>query len=141
MRFVDTNILLYAVSTVPEERSKSRAALSALENEDLALSVQVLQEFYVQATRGARRDRLSHQQATLLIESFLRFPVQEMTLKLLRAALGTKERFGVSYWDAAIIEAARELGCDTILSEDLNHGQDYGGVKALNPFRTARSRG
>jgi predicted nucleic acid-binding protein len=141
MRFVDTNILLYAVSTAPDEQSKSRAALSALDNEDLALSVQVLQEFYIQATRGARQDRLSHQQATLLIESFLRFPVQEMTLKLLQAALATKERFGVSFWDAAIIEAAREMGCDTILSEDLNHGQDYGGVKALNPFRTTRSRG
>src|SRR2546430_11552069 len=141
MRFVDTNILLYAVSTVPDEKSKSRVALSALDNEDLALSVQVLQEFYVQATRGARQDRLSHQQATLLIESFLRFPVQEMTLKLLRAALDTKERFGVSYWDAAIIAAAREMGCDTILSEDLNHGRNYDGVKALNPFRTTRSRG
>jgi predicted nucleic acid-binding protein len=141
MRFVDTNILLYAVSTVPEEQSKSRAALSALENEDLALSVQILQEFYVQATRGAKLDRLSHQQATLLIESFLRFPVQEMTLKLLRAALAAKERFRISYWDAAIIEAAREIGCDTILSEDLNHGQDYGGVKVINPFRKTRQRG
>ena len=141
MRFVDTNILLYAVSTAPEELSKSRAALSALENEDLALSVQVLQEFYVQSTRGVKRDRLSHRQATLLIESFLRFPVQEMTLKLLRAALAAKERFRISYWDAAIVEAAREMGCDTILSEDLNHGQDYGGVKVINPFRNTRSRG
>ncbi|SRR5258708_1993917 len=141
MRFVDTNILLYAVSTVREEQSKSLSALSALENGDLALSVQVLQEFYVQATRGAKQDRLSHQQATLLIESFLRFPVQEMTLKLLRAALTTKERFRISYWDAAIVEAAREMGCDTILSEDLNHGQDYGGVKVINPFRNTRSRG
>jgi predicted nucleic acid-binding protein len=141
MRFVDTNILLYAVSTVREEQSKSLSALSTLENGDLALSVQVLQEFYVQATRGAKQDRLSHQQATLLIESFLRFPVQEMTLKLLRAALTTKERFRISYWDAAIVEAAREMGCDTILSEDLNHGQDYAGVKVINPFRNTRSRG
>ncbi len=141
MRFVDTNILLYAVSTVPEERSKSRVALLTLENEDLALSVQVLQEFYVQATRGVEQDRLSHEQAILLIESFLRFPVQDMTLKLLRTALATKERFRISYWDAAIIEAAREMGCDTILSEDLNHGQDYGGVRVMNPFRKTRPGG
>ena len=141
MRFVDTNVLLYAVSTVPEEQAKSRAALLALDNDDLVLSVQVLQEFYVQATHGAEQDRLSHDQATLLIESFLRFPVQEMTLKLLKAALATKERFRISYWDAAIIEAAREMGCDTILSEDLNHGQDYGGVTVMNPFRKTKPRG
>jgi predicted nucleic acid-binding protein len=136
MRFVDTNILLYAVSTVPGERSKSRAALLALDGDDLAMSVQVLQEFYTQATRSAKQDRLTHEQATLLIESFvLRFPVQETTLKLLKAALAAKERFRISYWNAAIIEAARSLGCHTILSEDLNHGQDYAGVKVINPFR------
>jgi predicted nucleic acid-binding protein len=136
MRFVDTNVLLYAVSTAPAERSKARVALSTLNAADLALSVQVLQEFYVQATRGAKQDRLTHQQATLLIESFfLRFPAQEMTLTLLMAALTAKERFRISYWDAAIIEAARALGCDIILSEDLNHGQDYEGVKVINPFR------
>ncbi len=140
MRFVDTNVLLYAASTAPEERSKARAALLALESDDLAVSVQVLQEFYVQATRGAKQDRLSHEQAALLIESFLRFPVQEMTVELLNAALTAKERFGISYWDAAIIEAARAIGCHTILSEDLNHGQDYQGVTVVNPFRGMRPR-
>ena len=95
----------------------------------------------MQATRGAKQDRLTHEQAVLLIESFLRFPVQEMTLKLLKAALAAKERFRISYWDAAIIEAARVLGCDTILSEDLSHMQDYEGVKVINPFRKTRPRG
>src|SRR5262249_6698979 len=123
-----------------EEQSKARAALLTLESDDLAVSVQVLQEFYVQATRGSKQDRLSHQQAALLIESFLRFPVQEMTLQLLKAALAAKQRFRISYWDAAIIEAARAIGCQTILSEDLNHGQDYDGVKVVNPFRGMRPR-
>jgi predicted nucleic acid-binding protein len=140
MRFVDTNILLYAASTAPDEQPKSRVALLTLEDGDLAISVQVLQEFYVQATRGAKQDRLTHQQATLLIESFLRFPVQEMTLKLLKAALSAKERFRISYWDAAIIEAARAIGCDTILSEDLSHMQDYDGVQVINPFRKMSPR-
>jgi predicted nucleic acid-binding protein len=140
MRFVDTNVLLYAASTAPEERAKSRVALSLLEAEDLALSVQVLQEFYVQATRPAKDDRLTHQQATLLIESFLRFPVQETTLKLVQSALATKDRFRLPYWDAAIIEAARTLGCDTVLSEDLSHGQNYGGVRVVDPFRRIRLR-
>lgn len=136
MRFVDTNVLLYAISTAPEESSKSQAALSVLEDGDLAVSVQVLQEFYVQATRSTRRDRLSHEQASLLIESFLRYSVQAMTIELLRVALAARERFRISYWDAAIIEAARLAGCDMILSEDLK-GQNYDGLRVVNPFRKA----
>jgi predicted nucleic acid-binding protein len=135
MRFVDTNILLYAASTDPHEHSKSQIALSLLESDDLALSVQVLQEFYVQATRSGKPDRLTHEQASLLIESFLRFPVQEITVELLQEALASKARFRISYWEAAIIEAARAQGCHTVLSEDLSHGQDYYGVKVVNPFR------
>lgn len=134
MRFVDTNILLYAISTAPEERRKARIALGLLESEDLALSVQVLQEFYVQATRHKKSGCLTHEQATLLIEGFLRFPVQEATVCLLKASLDAKRRFQISYWDSAIVEAARALGCDTILSEDLSGGRDYSGVTVENPF-------
>jgi len=134
-RFVDTNILLYAASTAPEESSKTEIALALLDSDDLALSVQVLQEFYVQATRAGKTDRLSHEEASRLIEAFLRFPVQETTVPLLIASLEAKRRFRVSYWDAAILESARALGCRLVLSEDLNHGQDYGGVRAQDPFR------
>jgi predicted nucleic acid-binding protein len=68
------------------------------------------------------------------VEAFLRFPVQETTVALMRAALSTSRRFRVSYRDAAIIEAARSLGCGTPLSEDLADGTDYGGVRVRNPF-------
>lgn len=135
MRFVDTNVLLYAVSTASEEASKAAAASKLLDSEDLALSAQVLQEFYVQATRRGKADPLSHDQAATLIESFLRYPVQENTVPIMRAALGTRERFQISFWDAAIIEAARAKGCREVLSEDLNDGQDYDGVVVTNPFR------
>ncbi|HYV64574.1 MAG TPA: PIN domain-containing protein [Bryobacteraceae bacterium] len=135
MRFVDSNILLYAASKNPDEQDKAGQAKDILNALDLALSVQVLQEFYAQATRTTRADRLSHLQATLLIRSFCRYPVQETTLLLVEAALRTTERFQISYWDAAIIEAARTLGCREILSEDLGDGQDYGGVRVTNPFR------
>jgi predicted nucleic acid-binding protein len=135
MRFVDTNVLLYAVSTAPAEKSKSGVAREVLEADDLALSVQVLQEFYVQATRAGRADRLSHEQASLLVESWLRFPVQEASVTLLRGALEIRKRHRLSYWDAAIIEAARLLECDTLLSEDLAHGRAYEGVTVVNPFR------
>jgi predicted nucleic acid-binding protein len=132
MRFVDTNVLLYAIGSVP---TKSELARSLLESDDLALSVQVLQEFYVQATRQSKPDRLSHEDALLLIQSFCRFKVQELTVDMVLAALQASKRYAISYWDAAVVEAARVLGCRTLLSEDLNHGQDFGGVRVLNPFR------
>jgi predicted nucleic acid-binding protein len=135
MRFVDTNVLLYAVSTASGEGAKAEVARGLLEADDLALSVQVLQEFYVQATRAGRADRLSHEQAALLVESWLRFPVQESTVGLLRGAFEIKRRHRLSYGDAAIVEAARLLGCDTLLSEDLAHGRSYEGVEVKDPFR------
>src|SRR5258706_13088720 len=104
MRFVDTNILLYAISTRPEEQGKAEVALSILDGEDLAVSVQVLQEFYVQATRPGRTDKLTHEQAAALVESFLRFPAQENTVTLLRSTLIAKQRLRPSYWDAAAVE-------------------------------------
>jgi predicted nucleic acid-binding protein len=75
MRFVDANVLLYAASTAPDERPKMERARAILDDEDLAVSVQVLQEFYVQATHRSRDERLTHDQAIALIESWLRFPV------------------------------------------------------------------
>lgn len=135
MRFADTNVLLYAVSRDPQERHKAERARGILAERDLALSVQVLQEFYVQATREGRPDPLSHEQAAKLVDSFLRFPLAEITREVMLAAIATRHRFLISYWDAAILEAARSLGCDTVLSEDLSDGQDYGGVRVENPFR------
>ena len=135
MRFVDTNVLLYALSTAPEEQEKARVARAILDEEDLALSVQVLQEFYVQATRPSKPDRITHEQAVGLIDAWLRFPVQDGDVALMRAALDTSERFRISFWDAAVIEAARRLRCAIALSEDLSDGQDYGGVRVVNPFR------
>ncbi|MEX2449041.1 MAG: PIN domain-containing protein [Solirubrobacterales bacterium] len=136
MRFADTNILLYAVSRDPQERHKAECARGILAERDLALSVQVLQEFYVQATRKSRPDPLAHEQAARLVESFLRFPLAEITGDVMLAAIATCQRFQISYWDAAILEAARSLGCQTVLSEDLSHDQDYGGVRVENPFRS-----
>jgi len=137
VRFVDTNVLLYAISTDPDEAAKATAARAILESADLALSVQVLQEFYVQATRPTRQYRLSHEQASLLVEAWLRFPVQDITVPIMRAAATTAQGSHISYWDAAVVEAARALGCASVLSEDLAGGRDYGGVHIENPFRTA----
>lgn len=80
MRFVDTNLLLYAISKAPEERDKATTAREIL-----------------------RRRR-------------------------------------ISYWDAAILEAARSAGCEVVLSEDLSDGEDYGGIRVENPFREVGPR-
>lgn len=135
MRFLDTNILLYAVSTASEEGSKAKIALDLLEQDDGILSVQVLQEFYVQATRASRADRLSHAHTVALIESWLRFRVQETTVQVLQGALALRERYGLSFWDCTILSAARTSGCREVYSEDLGHEQDYDGVRVINPFR------
>jgi len=135
VRFVDTNILLYAISRDAAEQDKAKRANDILTERDLALSVQVLQEFYVQATRASRPDAIAQQQAVRLIESFRRFPVQDVTSAIMMAALAARQRFQLSYRDAAIIEAARAMGCTEVLSEDLSDGQDYAGVRVSNPFR------
>ena len=134
VQFVDTNVLLYAISHDPEELGKRTRANELLAAADVGLSVQVLQEFYVQATRASRADRLTHEQAAGLVESFRRFPVEDMGIGVMLAAMSTCERFGISYWDAAILEAARAMGCEVVLSEDLSDGQDYSGVRVENPF-------
>jgi predicted nucleic acid-binding protein len=137
VRFVDTNVLLYAASRAAEEREKAEAARAILLHRDLAVSIQVLQEFYVQATRESRADRLRHDQAVRLVESFCRYRVQDLTLPILQAAFVTRARWRLSYWDAAILEAARSSGCEVVLSEDLADGEDYDGVRVENPFRAA----
>jgi predicted nucleic acid-binding protein len=132
VRFVDTSVLVHAVSTDPADAPNAERARALLRERDLALSVQVLQEFHVQATRPAIG--LTHDEATALIATFERFPVQENTLALLHAALAARQRWGLSYRDAQIVEAARLLGCSRVLSETLPHGRAFGGLRVENPF-------
>lgn len=74
-------------------------------------------------------------EATRIVADFSDWPVVENTLELLIAALDEQARFRISFWDALIVAAARESGASELVTEDLSHGQDYGGVRALNPFR------
>jgi predicted nucleic acid-binding protein len=135
IRFLDTNILLYSISTDRDEKAKREVATELLAGRDNALSVQVLQEFYVQATRSTRRDALPHEIAVGLMRAWLRFPVQDITLAVLSDALEIKVASGLSYWDAAIVSAARALGCRELFSEDMSHGRVIEGVAIVNPFR------
>jgi len=133
--FFDTNVLIYSISRDPAEATKRERALALLERDDGALSIQVLQEFYVQATRPTRPHRVPHEIAVDLLTGWSRFRVQDMTLAILNAALeiGAAHRF--SYWDSAIIAAARALGCRELYTEDMSHGREVEGVLIINPFR------
>ncbi len=134
MRFVDTNVLLYAVCAHSEEADKRLRALDMLKTEDLALSVQVLQEFYHQATRSNRPNAITPDNALQFIDSIGHFPVQDITLHIFRTGVSISQRYRLSYWDGAILAAARAIKCSIVYSEDMNHGQDYGGVRVINPF-------
>ena len=135
MRLADSNILLYAVSTNPGEATKRTRAIEILaDRENLALSVQVLAEFYHQATRPSRTDRLSHDAAMRFIDRLAALPVQPVTTEVFHRATELCNRFGISYWDAAILAAAGIIGCEAVYSEDMSDQQDYGGLRVINPF-------
>ena len=134
MRLVDTNILIYAADTSPEEEGKRARAADVLKEQELSLSTQVLQEFYHQATRPRGRLAFTHEQALAFLEPLMEFPIQPITIEVFRTAAEIVHRYGVSYWDAAILAAARQLGCDAVYSEDLSDGQSYDGVVVINPF-------
>jgi len=139
VRFVDTNILLYAVSAVSEDSAKRGHALALLEDGDLALSVQVIQEFYVQATRPSRAEALTAEQALRFLEAIDSFPVQPVTEQVFRQAVSISQRFGLSYWDSAILAAADAMGCEIVFSEDMSSEQDYDGIRVVNPFEDSRA--
>lgn len=132
--FVDTNVLIYAVSSDPQDIVKRAMAKAVLRRDDLALSVQVLQEFYTQVTRPSRRGGLDRELAVGYVTSWRRYPVQPMTLDVFDAALEIQRRHGFSYWDSAILAAATALGCREVLTEDMSHGQRVGGITVRNPF-------
>jgi predicted nucleic acid-binding protein len=134
--FLDTNVLIYAVSSSPAEAAKKERALELIEHTDFGLSAQVLQEFYVNVTRTIALP-LSPDDAMALLEQFRCFPMVLTDYPLIVAGAETALRFGISYWDGAIIAAAEFLGAATLYTEDLNHGQRYGSVKAINPFLPA----
>ena len=139
MRFVDTNVLLYAVSAVAEQSGKRERAIDLLDGGDLAISVQVLQEFYHQAIRPGRPAALTPEQALRFIRSIDGFPLQSMTLEVFLAGVSISRRYGLAYWDGAILAAARAMGCDAVYSEDMSDTQDYGGVRVINPFAETRA--
>jgi predicted nucleic acid-binding protein len=95
----------------------------------------VLQQFYVQTPCATRPDAFAHEIAFGLVRAWLRFKVQEIELPVMMSALEIKGTYHLSYWDAAIVAAARAVGCRELLSEDMSHGREVEGVIINGPFR------
>lgn len=130
---LDSNVLLYALSDAPGERAKRDRAAHLIATEDFGISYQVLMETWVVATRKMER-RVPAVKVSAFLEQILVFPCVTGTVGLYREALRLAERHGIHPYDAAILAAARELGAGRVLSENFNSGQDYDGIRVINPF-------
>jgi predicted nucleic acid-binding protein len=135
MRFVDTNILVYAEQ--PEGGAKHAAACAVLRDlwqaRDGALSAQVLQEFYVTVTRKIAK-AYTPEIALRVLENYLAWTVVPVDSALIVEAVRIQRDAQLSYWDAAIVAAAVAAGADELLTEDLNDGQVIRGVRIRNPL-------
>ncbi len=131
--FIDTNVLLYAVSNSAQDIEKKWLARGLLQKENFGLSAQVLQEFYVNAT-GKLARTLPEADTMEFIRWLEQFPVVPTDTRLFHQAVEVRNRYGISYWDAAILAAAQTLGAARLYSEDLSHGQVYDAVQVVNPF-------
>ena len=134
--FLDTNILVYAVSSMDADAAKRTKALDLVQRSDFGLSAQVLQEFYVTVTRKIRRP-LAPELAVALMDEYRVFPTVPTDYPLIVSAVELSLRYDISYWDGAIVAAAEILEASTLYTEDLSHGQRYGPVRVVNPFLEA----
>jgi predicted nucleic acid-binding protein len=130
--FFDTNILIYAQVHAQEAGTKADRARAVLA-EGGKLSVQVLNEFAAVARKKLGRD-WHHIAAAIDDVLALLDPPQPLTLKLHSAARSLAERHRFSFYDALIVAAAIEAGCDTLYTEDMRHGQTIGALRIRNPF-------
>jgi predicted nucleic acid-binding protein len=133
--FVDTNVLIYAEDR--DAKVKHRIARDLVvdlwERQDGVVSVQVLQEFYVNTTRKLRKP-LTPAKAKEIVAEYLTWTVIDNTGRMLVEAIELHRKAQLSFWDALIVEAAIRGGCDRLYSEDLNAGQRFGTLVIVNPF-------
>lgn len=134
--FVDTNVLLYAYDRGrPAKHVKAVALLKSLwQEESGALSVQVLQEFYVNVTRKLS-EPLGPKEAEAVVADFGAWKVYAPRFADVIKAIRLSQAHQLSFWDAMIVHSARTLGCRVLWSEDLNSGQRFGELEVRNPFQ------
>jgi predicted nucleic acid-binding protein len=130
---LDSNVLVYALSDAPPERKKRNTAATLLAEQDFGTSYQVLMETWVVATRRMAKP-VPEEKVAVFLDRVLAFPCVPGAADLYRQAFRLSRRYEIHPYDAAIVAAAQELGAHTLYSEDLSDGQEYDGVKVVNPF-------
>jgi predicted nucleic acid-binding protein len=133
--FVDSNILVYAHDrSHPGKQAKAQDEIRRCWDEGTGcLSLQVLQEFYVTITRKVARP-IPLRAARDLVAVYAQWRLALLAPEHLLEASRLEERYRLQFWDALIVAAARQLGARTILSEDLQHGQEIEGILIRNPL-------
>jgi len=137
LAFVDTNVFLYAARPAlsADEDRKRLVALDVVSEADFCISSQVLAEFYHNAVKDGKQ-KLSEREAEAWLDSLCVRPCADVDVDVVRHGVRLSQRYEISYWDGAIIAAAHRLGATRIFTEDLNDGQAYGSVTAINPFKS-----
>jgi predicted nucleic acid-binding protein len=139
--FVDTNVLIYAHDVDAGRKHEiARNLLRTLWGERAGiLSTQVLQEFYVNATRRIRRP-LTKPEARSVVDTYASWCVDGITTGDLAAAFQIEDQARIGFWDALIIAVAARAGARRVMSEDLNAGQSIAGITIHNPFNEGPTR-
>jgi predicted nucleic acid-binding protein len=130
--FLDTNVLVYAVDRADEgKHQRARELLDVAEN--VAISAQVLNEFFVVVTRKLAVP-LDRAQAEAIVRELAQIPCVPIDVVLVQSAMEVGRRWQLSHWDALVVAAARQAGCERVLTEDLATGANYDGIIIDNPF-------
>lgn len=136
-RFIDTNIAIYAYDSGAGDKQATaqqvlRDAASVREG---VISVQVLGEFFHATV--SRKKLLAIDKARVALTALQHLEVVSLDEAMVEQAINFHERYQLRYWDALIVATAKLSGCASVLSEDLNEGQDFDGVTVINPFNVA----
>lgn len=136
--FVDTNILVYAHDAdAGVKRERAAEKLRGLWESDTGrVSVQVLQEFYVNVTRKLTT-RVARSTAREVVNTYGAWVREPTTAQTVLRATDIAELAQISFWDALIVATAEQAGATQLLSEDLNSGQVIAGIQVVNPLLTA----
>jgi len=140
--FVDTNVLLYRF----DAGSGKKQAIARVElrrlilDRSIVISTQVLQEFFVVATRKLAPP-LGPDRAEAVIGYLSRLPCVQVTPRMVQDAIALHRRHSLAFWDALIVRSALEGGADTLYTEDLQAGRNIEGLSIVNPFAGKAARG
>ncbi len=136
-QFVDTNIFIYAYDlSAPEKSKTAKKLIAGLWETGLGvISIQVLQELYVNLTRKLPSP-VSREQATQIVADLGHWHLHRPNLADLQRALNIGKEHNISFWDAMIVSSALQMDCKVLWTEDLNSGQYIADLLILNPFTT-----